>query len=151
MKILVDGDSCPVLGITAEIAAKYALPLLIFCDTAHQRRKMYGEWITVDKGRDEADFALAARISPGDAVITGDYGLAAMAMAKGAAVLNDKGRFYREEEIDSMLAFRHLGQKLRRSGGRLKGPPKRSREDDGSFCRALEELCKKAVVKGAEA
>ena len=35
--------------------------------------------------------------------------------------------------IDRLLMDRHIGQKVRRSGGRNKGPAKRTREDNERF------------------
>lgn len=35
MKILVNADTCPVIGITERIAEKYSIPVIILCDTNH--------------------------------------------------------------------------------------------------------------------
>jgi uncharacterized protein YaiI (UPF0178 family) len=68
-----------------------------------------------------------------DIVVTQDYGLAAMILAKGASVIDQNGMPYTAENIDSLLERRYIGQKIRRGGGRTKGPKKRSQEDDKKF------------------
>ncbi|MEI3418522.1 MAG: hypothetical protein V8Q86_08400 [Blautia sp.] len=35
MKILVDADACPVVGIVEQIAKKYNIPVTLLCDTNH--------------------------------------------------------------------------------------------------------------------
>ena len=62
--------------------------------------------------------------------ITQDYGLAAMCLSKGAIVLHQDGKQYTEENISGLLEFRAVSKKIRRSGGRLKGNPKRTAEQD---------------------
>ena len=86
MNILVDADACPVNGIILKIAKKYSLPVTMFMDTSHATDKYDCTIITVDKGHDSADFAIANRIHRDDIAVTQDYGLACMLMAKGAVV-----------------------------------------------------------------
>jgi uncharacterized protein YaiI (UPF0178 family) len=75
-----------------------------------------------------------------DIVVTQDYGLAAMILAKGASVIDQNGMRYTAENIDSLLERRYIGQKIRRGGGRTKGPKKRTREDDGRFKDAFGRM-----------
>lgn len=81
-------------------------------------------------------------------MVTQDYGLAAMALSKGAYVLNQNGSQYTEENIDGLLMSRHIGKKLRRAGGHIKGPSKRTKEQDLRFQQMLENLLKDKVPKG---
>ena len=74
--ILIDADGCPVVDLTIQTAAKYKVPVLILCDTAHQIQRDGAQTLTFDKGADSVDFALVNRVHPGDLVITQDYGLA---------------------------------------------------------------------------
>ena len=113
MNILVDADACPVNGIILKIAKKYSLPVTMFMDTSHATDKYDCTIITVDKGRDSADFAIANRIHRDDIAVTQDYGLACMLMAKGAVVLNQNGFIYTDDNIDSLLMRRHISGKLR--------------------------------------
>lgn len=140
--ILVDADGCPVINETIEIAKEYALPCILICDTAHEMYREGAETITVSKGADAVDFVLVNRIKKGDIVITQDYGLAAMALAKQGLPLDQNGRWYTNDNIDQLLAARHKAQKIRRAGGRLRGPKKRAPEQNEGFISSLREFCK---------
>lgn len=138
--LLMDGDGCPVVRQAAELAKRYGVPSVVFCDTAHQIVLDGVETVTVSKGADSADFVLLNRVRPADIVVTQDYGLAALCLTKGAVVLNQDGKHYTAENIDGLLYTRYIGKKVRKAGGRLKGPPKRRPEQDEAFCQALDKL-----------
>jgi hypothetical protein len=63
-----------------------------------------------------------------------------MVLGKGARAVNQNGLIYTNDNIDKLLMERHIGQKIRRSGGRTKGPSKRTKEDDAQFEAAFERL-----------
>jgi len=86
------------------------------------------------------DFALVNLVQPGDIVVTQDYGLAAMCLARNAAVLNQDGMEYTADNIDALLLQRHTAKKIQNAGGRLKGPPKRKPEQNAGFRDKLVEL-----------
>ena len=140
MKIFVDADGCPVTRLTADIAREYGVECIIICDTSHSIEIEFVRTVTVDKGADSADYKIANMISDGDIAVTQDYGLAAMCLGKKAKALNQNGLVYSEKNIDSLLFSRHVAKKVRNGGGRLKGPKKRSPEDDKSFESALRKL-----------
>ena len=102
MTILIDADGCPVVDLTLQTAAKYNVPVLILCDTAHQIQRDGAQTLTFGKGADSVDFALVNRVCAGDLVITQDYGLASMCLARCARVLNQNG-----------LEFTVQGRKMR--------------------------------------
>jgi len=140
MKILVDADACPVKQIIVRIAKKNNIPVTMLCDTSHVLNDGYSSIITVDKHADSVDFALMALLSCEDIVVTQDFGLAAMVLGKGARVLNQNGLVYTDQNIDKLLYERHIGQKVRRGGGKTKGPAKRAKEDDERFETAFVGL-----------
>lgn len=140
MRLLIDADGCPVIRIAVECARRYAVPVTLVCDAAHQFDLPDVEVITVEKGADSADFRLVNLIQPGDIAITQDYGLAAMCLARGARALNQNGLIFTNENIDSLLLSRHTSRKLRNAGVRLRGPAKRTREQDTAFQSALSAL-----------
>jgi len=140
MKILIDADGCPVVDTAVRLARQHGLECLILCDTAHEFHKEGARTITVSKGADSVDFALVNLVQKGDIVITQDYGLAAMCLARGAVPLNQNGMAYTDDNIDTLLTQRHAAQKIRRGGGRLKGPPKRGAEEDRAFEMALKKI-----------
>ena len=145
MKILVDADACPVVTIVEEIAEKYGIPVILLCDTNHVLRSEYSEIKIIGAGADAVDFALVGICEKGDLVVTQDYGVAAMIMGKGAYGIHQSGKWYTNENIDQMLIERHLSKKARRSKSKhhIKGPAKRTAEDDRRFRESLEQLIRK--------
>ena len=142
MKILIDADGCPVVDITIKLANKYKIDCYIICDTSHIFEKDGATIITVSKGTDNVDFALVNRLKKGDIVITQDYGLAAMCLARQALPINQNGMIYTKENIDSLLFTRFANKKVRMSGGRIKGNSKRTKEQDVLFENCLEKTIK---------
>ena len=140
MKIYIDADGCPVVNNTLKIAKQYEVSCVIICDTAHRIERDGAETIVVSQGADSVDFRLVNLIGRGDIVITQDYGLAAMCLGKNAFVLHQDGKQYTEANISGLLEFRAIGKKIRRSGGRTKGMPKRTSQQDLAFERVLEDL-----------
>ena len=140
MRILVDADACPVRRVIEKVAKEYNLPVILFVDTSHPMDCRDAEVVTVDRQRNSVDFALVNRVAPGDIVVTQDYGLAAMVLARGARVLNQDGLEFTAANIESMLFERHMGQEIRRVGGRTRGPSKRVKEQDIKFERSLRQM-----------
>lgn len=112
----------------------------MFIDTSHIINDGYSEVVTVDKQRDSVDIALINKTTEGDIIVTQDYGVAAMALGKGARAINQNGMVYSNDNMDRLLFERHLSQKIRRSGGRTPGPRKRSKTHDGGFEVGLRKL-----------
>lgn len=148
LRILVDADACPVKEIVVRLARARNLPVLMFIDTSHQLDDGYSTVFTVDKARDSADFALVARARPGDVAVTQDYGLAAMAMSRGVTVLNQDGMVFSEQNIGPLLESRAASARVRRAGGRTKGPARRTRRQDADFEAALTALLDRALRAG---
>ena len=146
MKIFVDADACPVVDIAEDIATKYNIPVTLLCDTNHVLTSDYSEVIVVWAGADSVDYKLISICHRGDIVVTQDYGVAAMALGKGAFAIHQSGKWYTNENIDQMLMERHLNKKARRASSRnhIKGPRKRTEEDDQRFAESFEKLLRKA-------
>ncbi len=140
MKILVDADACPVKEIIVRLAKERRIPVTMLIDTSHELDDGYSRIITVDKQADSVDYALMGLLTREDIVVTQDYGLAAMVIGKGARAVNQNGLIFTDANMDRLLMERHIGQKIRRGGGRTKGPPKRTKDDDARFERALQKL-----------
>lgn len=137
MRIVVDADACPVEDILIRIARERQIPVIMVCDTAHELSDSYSTHITVDKARDSADICLANLLEREDLVVTQDYGVAALALGKGARALNPMGLEYTNANMDQLLFERYVGQKIRRGGGRAGKNKKRTAADDKAFERAL--------------
>ena len=140
MKILIDGDGCPVIDIAISVAKKFNIEVVIMCDTSHIFNKEGAKTMVFSKGADSVDFALINYLEKEDIVITQHYGLAAMAMNKASYVINQNGMIYNDENIDRLLYSRHISKKIRKSGGKTKGPKKRTKEDDINFEKTLNEI-----------
>jgi len=140
VQILVDADACPVKEIIVKIAKQCKLPVTMLIDTSHELNDGYSTVITVDKARDSVDIALINLVKSGDIVVTQDYGVAALALGKKAKVINQNGLIYNDGNIDKLMFERHLGQKIRRAGGRTANVKRRTDEDNEKFERALTGL-----------
>ena len=140
MKVLIDADACPVVDAAIRVAKRHQVAVTLVCDDAHHMQREGAQTITVSRGADSADLMLVNLVRRGDAVVTQDYGLAALCLARGARPLDQNGRIYDESNIDSLLGMRHVAQKIRRAGGRTKGPPKRTKEQDEWFEQSLERV-----------
>lgn len=111
MKIYIDADACPVVSIAEKVAAKFQIQVTLLCDTNHILQSDYSDVIVVDAGADAVDYKLISLCTKDDVVITQDYGVAAMALGKGAAAIHQSGKWYTNNNIDQMLMTRHLNKK----------------------------------------
>ena len=146
MRILVDADACPVIGIVERIAKAHGIPVTLLCDTNHVLKSDYSDVKVISAGADAVDFALINLCERADVVVTQDYGVAAMALGKGAFAIHQSGKWYTNDNIDQMLMERHLNKKARRSSHKnhIKGPKKRTEEDDERFTQSFEKMIKMA-------
>lgn len=140
MKILVDADACPrsVLEICMRLGQKCNIPVWTVASFNHRIDSDHP--IVVGDGPQEADIKIVNLTKPGDIIVTGDWGLAAMVLEKGAKCLSPIGREFHPEKMDFLLEERERKAKFRRGGGRTKGPRKRTSEDDRRFESSLENV-----------
>ena len=139
--IYIDADACPVTHIAEEIARRHGIPVTILCDTNHVMYSDYSTVKLIGAGTDAVDLALINLCKAGDIVITQDYGVAALALGKGALAVHQSGKCFTDDNIGGLLMDRHLAKKARRSGKHhLKGPAKRTEEDDRRFAESFERL-----------
>lgn len=143
MKVLIDADACPVVDLAIRLCTEYGVSCVLLCDTAHEMHRPGAETLVFDKGADSVDFALVNRVDAGDVVVTQDYGLASMCLAKKALVLHQDGWQYTPDNIDALLFQRHAARKFRASGGRTKGPAKRTDAQNKTFMDAFDALLQK--------
>ena len=141
-RILVDADACPVIRIVERLAKAHGIPVMLLCDTNHVLSSEYSEIKVIGAGADAVDFALINLCRRGDVVVTQDYGVAALALGKGACAIHQSGGLYTQDNIDQMLMERHLARKARMGKGKhhLKGPKKRTKEEDEAFEAAFQQL-----------
>ena len=149
MKIYIDADACPVTRIAERVAKEYGVPVVLLCDTNHVLSSDYSEIRVIGAGADAVDIALINLCQKGDIVVTQDYGVAALALGKGARAIHQSGRRYTDENIDALLMERHLARKARNTKKHhLKGPSKRTDEDDRRFAESFERLIEETKKNG---
>lgn len=152
MRVLIDADACPVTGIAEKLAQKHGIPCVLLCDTNHILQSAYSEVKTIGAGADAVDFALINLCKTGDIVVTQDYGVAAMALGKRAYAMHQSGKEYTDDNIDELLMQRHLTKKARMGSRKahLKGPAKRTPEDDRYFAECFEQLLLRVLQNQTE-
>ena len=145
MKIIVDADACPknALQICMKLGKEYEVSVWTVASFNHNI--VSDRHIVVGNASQEADIKVINLSESGDIVITQDWGLAAMVLGKPAYCLSPSGREFRAENIEFLMEEREIKAKLRRSGGRTKGPAKRTAEDDQKFMATLQKILKQAL------
>lgn len=145
MRIIIDGDACPVIEQTEKIARKYNIKLLLFCDYNHNIELKYGEVIKVDQSYQSVDMLILNKAQKNDIIITDDYGLASLVLAKNCQALNSKGMQFTEKNINYLLMRRHLNKKIRDAGKRHPTSKKRTKKDDLFFKNKLDSILQDIV------
>jgi len=146
LKIIVDADACPVKDIIEHIAREYQIETILVANFNHIITSDYARIIRVDRAAQSADIAIINLASKGDLLVTQDYGLAAIMLAKGCCVLDHMGKEYNQENIDFLLMRRYLNQKARQARQRISGPAKRQRTDNQSFDENFRKLIERQIV-----
>jgi uncharacterized protein len=140
LKIIVDADACPVKDIIEELARQYRLDVIMVSNINHLIASNYAKVIVVDGESQSADIAIINLTRRGDIVVTQDYGLASIALAKGGFSIDPMGKEYTPENIEGLLMRRFLNQKARRAGERINGPRKRHLSDNSVFRHKLQNI-----------
>lgn len=145
--ILIDADATPrdTLTTADRLAARYGTQVITVSSINHQYDRP--GHITVDAHPQAVDMAILSMIDRQRSyiVITQDYGLAALALGKGALVISPKGLIYTNDNIDILLMERDIRAKERRATGRTKGPAARTTADADRFSAALESLMQRCT------
>ena len=136
MKIYIDADACPVKDIIIDEGTKRDFEVTLVTSISHYSHKEDPpgvETIYVDNGQEAADYRIMKLTKKGDLLITQDYGLASLALAKGCTVMHHKGFMYTNENIDELLQTRYLSAQARKAGQLTKGPKAFTKEDKDKF------------------
>lgn len=143
INIYVDADACPVKDIIILESTKAKVPVILVTSFSHfsnTEQPAGVKTIYVDSGADAADYRIMKLAAKGDIIVTQDYGLASLALAKGCIVLHHKGYRYTNENIDELLQSRYLSAMVRKSGKRTKGPKPFTDEDREKFREILRKV-----------
>lgn len=142
--LYIDADACPVKDEVYRVAGRYGLPVFVVCNSwIRTPADPLIKLVVVDEGPDAADDWIAARVAPGDVVITSDIPLAQRALAAGAQALHPAGRPFTSDNIGGALASRAIGEHLRSMGESTGGPRAFAPADRSRFLQTLDT----AVVK----
>ncbi|MDD2377836.1 MAG: DUF188 domain-containing protein [Bacilli bacterium] len=142
MRILIDADACPSITEIEKIAQQHNIECLIFCDYNHHIYSDYSQVNIIDAGYQSVDMALINQVTKGDIVITQDYGLATLTLSKCGYAVSPNGMIFDEKNIDSLMAVRHIKAKIR-SHTHLKGPRKRTKQDEINLIKSIVYLINK--------
>jgi len=138
--IRVDGDACPGIGLIEELAKKYNVNMKIYADFTHNITSDYAEVLLLDKSSQNVDMRIISETKESDIIVTQDFGLASIVLSKGAHAIGPKGLVYTNDNIDRLLAERHLSAQIRKATNRIKGPKKRTEEDNERLINNLEKI-----------
>lgn len=143
MHIWIDADACPraIKEILFRAAQRVQVPLVLVANRAVQvPRSRWIETVRVAAGFDVADQYIAARVQPGDLVVTADIPLAAAVVEQGGEALNPRGERYTTENVRERLAMRNFMEELRGAGVQTGGPAALDQADRKAFADALDRL-----------
>ncbi len=140
MRIIVDGDACPTKNIIEKIAIIYNIPVIMVFDTSHEYQSDYSTVFIVDKGFDSVDQKIITISREKDIIVTQDYGLASLVLAKGCKAIHQNGMIYDNNNIESLLNQRYISAKIRKSGKKTSNIKKRTVVDDTNFQQSLLSL-----------
>lgn len=140
MQVFIDGDGTPNIKVMLDICSKKQIDVVVYVDYNHM---IDDERVVLcDQGKDSVDFKILQQVKKDDIVITQDYGLAELILAKNARVLHVSGFEITATNIDELLFRRFLSYKERKRSKRIIGPSKRSFQDQKRFIDAFEQMTK---------
>ena len=139
--IWVDADACPgpVKDILFRAAERAAIPVVLVANQwLRTPPSRYVRALQVAGGPDVADDEIAARVQPGDLVVTQDIPLASRVLAKGGAALNPRGELYTAGNMAERLSMRNFMEELRGAGVQTGGPAAFNARDRQAFANQLD-------------
>jgi len=137
--IYVDADACPVKDEIYRVARRYAMRVAVVANAPLRVPADELIELIVQPGFGAADDWIAGQAGLGDLVVTSDIPLAARCLAKGARVLDPKGRPFTDNDIGAALAMRELMEGLRQGGEVTGGPAPMTAKDRSRFLSKLDE------------
>ena len=139
LTIYVDADACPVKSEVYKVARRYGLRVAVVANAPLRVPANDLVELVLRPGFGAADDWIAGQAGPGDVVVTADIPLAARCLARGARVLDPKGRPFTDNDIGAALATRDLMEGLRQGGAVTGGPAPMTPKDRSRFLSKLDE------------
>lgn len=150
MKIIVDADACPVKKEIINLSQKYNLPVLLVMSIAHYSFRDLPEHVKtiyVEKGADHADFKIVQLAEKNDIIVTQDYGLASLLLAKSCRVIHHLAYEYTDQNINKLLQQRHISALERKAGKNTKRPKKFTKEKQEQFTLYFKKIIQETMSK----
>jgi uncharacterized protein YaiI (UPF0178 family) len=122
MRILVDADSCPTAARRVIIKAAERLGIRTVFAANHPIPGVEGDFAEMSvcpENIGAADDYLVDFAESGDLAVTRDVPLAGRLIEKGASVLDDRGRVFTRDNINSYLSIRDFQIRLSMNGGQI--------------------------------
>lgn len=145
MKVIIDGDACPVIKEVEYISKKYGVDCFIVKNHAHNIHSKYSKVITVDTRSEQADFEIVNMTEKDDIIVTQDYGLCGMVIAKDAVGINQYGKEVNSINVDILLMKRDINRQIREKHNKYTKFKKRTKKDNKRFQEQFEKLIKKQM------
>ncbi len=140
LRILVDGDACPVREEIYKVAFRYGVPVRVVANSFMRIPvSPLIEFKLVEAGPDVADDAIADDADERCVVITADIPLADRCLKARAVVIAPNGKLFTDNSIGAALAVRAIKEDLRASGDVTGGPPPFQRQDRSRFLQSLDQ------------
>ncbi|MFW2828580.1 YaiI/YqxD family protein [Sphingomonas sp. ID0503] len=139
VRILVDGDACPVKDEIYKVAFRLHVPVAVVSNSPFRiPAHPLIERVVVSDGFDAADDWIAEAANDKALVVTADILLADRCLKAGATVLAPTGKPFTTSSIGSAIATRAIMADLRAGGEQLGGPAAFSKADRSRFLQALD-------------
>jgi uncharacterized protein len=139
--IIVDADACPVKAEIEQAGRQFGVQVVLVASFDHRMKESNDvKIVQVDRSDQSVDLYIANHIHEGDILVTQDFGLAALGLAKGSICLTNRGQQYTDSTIDFLLDRRHVAAKMRRGGKHSKGPKPFTEADRQYFLQGLTKL-----------
>jgi len=142
--VYIDADACPVKAEVFKVAGRYDLRVVVVANQFQQVPQAPTVELVVVPGFGAVDDYIAETIGPGDLAVTADVPLAARCVARGAEVVDPKGRVLSADTIGDAVAVRDLMAELREAGAATGGPGPMTPADRSRFRAALDGAVNRA-------
>ena len=139
IRVLVDGDACPVKEEVYKVAFRHAVPVAVVSNSYFRvPQHPLVEQVVVSDKFDAADDWIAERAAADVVVVTADILLADRAVKAGATVLSPTGKAFTANSIGGAVATRAIMADLRAGGDVVGGPAPFAKTDRSRFLSALD-------------
>lgn len=139
LRILVDGDACPVKDEVYKVAYRVKVPVSIVANSYFRiPDHPLIDRVVVNADMDAADDYIAEQAGAQTVVVTADILLADRCIKAGATVLSPTGKPFTDNSIGTAVATRAIMAELRAGGDIVGRNPQFTRADRSRFLSALD-------------